>query len=60
VIPEWLQIASVIASPLFAAGAAYAAVRVELSWHRREIERAHERIDDHDDRLFEILKGHRP
>lgn len=44
-IPEWLQLAAVIGSPFFAAGGAYAAVRVTLKWHWFEIERAHDRID---------------
>ena len=42
--PE-LQLIALIASPLFAAGGAYAAVRVTLKWHWQEIKRAHARID---------------
>jgi len=44
-MPEWLQVVAVLASPIFAAGGAYAAVRVELKWHWSEIRRAHARID---------------
>lgn len=46
VIPDWLQLAAVIASPAFAAGGAYIAVRVNLEWLRRDVDRAHERIDE--------------
>lgn len=46
VIPDWLQLAAVIASPAFAAGGAYIAVRVNLEWLRRDVDRAHARIDD--------------
>ena len=44
-MPEWLQMMALIASPIFAAGGAYAAVRVELRWHWAEIQRAHARVD---------------
>jgi hypothetical protein len=47
-IPDWLQLASVIASPAFAAGGAYMAVHVRLQWLRRDVDRAHERIDEHE------------
>lgn len=50
-LPEWVFQILVIASPIFAAGGAYVGVKVELSWQRREIERAHLRLDLHD-RLF--------
>lgn len=49
---EILQLASVILSPVFAAGGAYGATRVRLSMHEKRLdgldanlERAHERID---------------
>lgn len=53
-LPEWLFQLLVIASPIFAAGGAWAGTRVTLHWHRREIERAHARLDEHD----RIFMGH--
>lgn len=44
-LPEWLQLLLLLGSPLFAAGGAYAAVRVELKYLRRDVDRAHQRID---------------
>lgn len=51
-IPQWLQFALLIASPVFAAGGAYAAVKVRLDWHTAEIQRAHARLDRHDELLM--------
>lgn len=51
--PE-LQLIALIASPLFAAGGAYAGARVLLRWHWYEIRRAHERIDKHDSRITQL------
>jgi len=39
-IPDWLQIVAVGASPIFAAGGAYAAVRVRLEWLRKDVDLA--------------------
>lgn len=44
-IPDWLQVVMAIGSPAFAAGGAYMAVRVNLAWLRRDVDRAHQRID---------------
>jgi hypothetical protein len=43
-----------LGTPIFAAGGAYAAVRVRLDWHWSEIQRAHARTDRHDDRLLKL------
>jgi len=56
-MPLWLQVAALVASPIFAAGGAYAAVRVTLEWHEREITRAHARIDTLErDRFLELTR----
>lgn len=39
------QLVFMVATPVFAAGGAYAATRVTLKWHWSEITRAHARID---------------
>lgn len=58
-VPDGLQFAAVIGSPIFAAGGAYYAVKVHLAWLRRDVDdlrtqlqhalaecaRAHIRID---------------
>lgn len=51
-MPLWLQIAALLCSPAFAAGGAYAATKVTLKWHDREIRRAHKRLDRHDELLM--------
>jgi hypothetical protein len=53
-MPEWLQVVALVASPLFAAGGAFAATRVTLKWHEREIGRAHARLDDHDTKFDQL------
>jgi len=50
---DWLQ---VVLSAAFAAGGAYAAVKVELRWLRRDVDRAHARIDTHDERWLQELR----
>jgi len=55
-MPPWFELFALVASPVFAAGGAYAAVRVELRWHRREIDRAHERLNWHDERFLALLR----
>jgi hypothetical protein len=44
-VSDTLTILVTIASPIFAAGGAYAATRVHLQWLRRDVDDAHERID---------------
>lgn len=44
-MPPWVEVVAICASPFFAAGGAYAAVRVTLKWHWSEIQRAHTRLD---------------
>lgn len=56
-LPEWLFQLLVIASPIFAAGGAWAGTRVTLHWHRQEIERAHKRLDAHDQIFMDQLRG---
>lgn len=41
-----LQVLITIGSPLFAAGGAYAAVRVHMHYLRRDVDDAHVRIDE--------------
>jgi hypothetical protein len=53
-MPVWLQVVLALGTPIFAAGGAYAAVRVRLDWHWSEIQRAHARTDRHDDRLLKL------
>lgn len=50
-----LQVLITIGSPLFAAGGAYAAVRVHLQWLRRDVDDAHRRINE----LTETLMNER-
>ena len=54
-MPVWLQIAILFASPIFAAGGAFAATRETLRWHQREIDRAHRRLDRLDNIVYEDL-----
>jgi hypothetical protein len=56
-VPEWAQLVALVASPIFAAGGAFAAVRVTLKWHEREINRAHWRLDEHDKRFRDLNFG---
>jgi len=51
---DTLQIAIAIASPVFAAGGAYAAVRVQLAWLRRDVDDAHQRIDELTQTLMKV------
>ena len=51
---EALQIAIAIGSPLFAAGGAYAAVRVHMQWLRRDVDDAHQRIDELTKTLMQV------
>jgi hypothetical protein len=51
---EAWQIAITIASPIFAAGGAYAAVRVQLAWLRRDVDDAHARIDELTQTLMKV------
>lgn len=41
---------------VFAAGGAYAAVRVKLDWMKERVDEAHKRIDDHDGQILELYK----
>lgn len=43
---ETVQLLVAIGSPLFAAGGAYAAVRVHMHYLRRDVDAAHARLDD--------------
>jgi hypothetical protein len=43
---ETLALLVTIISPVFAAGGAYAATRVHLQWLRRDVDDAHQRIDE--------------
>lgn len=55
-MPEWMHVLALVASPIFAAGGAYAAVRVKLEWLTADVKRAHSRIDAHDDLFMEKLR----
>jgi len=55
-MPQWLQIVALVASPIFAAGGAWAAVRIELKYLRRDVDLAHTRLDDHDDLIMDQLR----
>lgn len=50
---DWLQ---VLLSAAFAAGGAYAAVRIELNWLRRDVDRLHARQDAQDERYMDHLR----
>jgi hypothetical protein len=49
-----LQIALAVITPVCSALGAFVAVRVNQEWHRKEIERAHKRIDQHDEHFKDI------
>lgn len=51
-IPQWLQFALIALTPVAAAAGAYAAVKVRLDWHEKELNRAHARLDRHDELLM--------
>lgn len=44
-IPEWAQVTAVVASPIFAAGGAYTAVRVKLDWIRTDLNKAIDELE---------------
>ena len=54
-VPEWLAVVSVVVSPAFAAGGAYFAVVTRLAWLRRDVDKAHERIEGAHERIDELF-----
>lgn len=48
-----------IVQSLLTAAAAWAAVRVELRWLRRDVDRAHERLDRNDVDMLNLIKEKR-
>lgn len=38
------------------AGGAYTAIWVHLKYHRRDIDKAHKRLDEHDRQIYEIKR----
>lgn len=46
-----IEFALFIAQVVASAAGAYAAITIKLQWHRADINRAHARLDQHDERL---------
>lgn len=53
---DTLQVVIAIVTPIASAVGAYAAIKVDQAWQKREIDRAHNRLDKHDEHFEEIWK----
>jgi hypothetical protein len=54
-----MELVEIVVQAFVTAAAAWAAVRVELRWLRRDVDHAHERIDRHDQQLIDLLQERR-
>lgn len=49
---DWTTVVVSLVSCLFSAGALYGAIRVDVKYQRRDIDRAHQRIDNHEEKYI--------
>lgn len=52
----WLQLAVAIVTPLASAFAAYKGRDVKIEWLRRDVDKAHARLDRHDEQISELYR----